>query len=63
MAFWFTFQAMIGKFVQIKNFTLVPTAKFRTSQTLNDWVNLTLPWPLFKHNSMLVQNALSDSKF
>ena len=47
-AFWFTFQAMIGKFVKIKDHKLVPTPKFRTSIALNDWTNLELPWPLFK---------------
>ena len=49
-AFWFTFQAMLGKFVQIKDHMLVPTSKFRASMTLNDWTNLDLPWPLFKQN-------------
>lgn len=49
-AFWFTFKAMLGKFVKIKDFKLVPSDKFRASKVLNDWTNLDLPWPLFKQN-------------
>lgn len=62
-AFWFTFQAMLGRFVKIKDQKLVPSDKFRTSKALNDWTNLDLPWPLWKQNQVLIQNSLIDSKF
>ena len=62
-AFWFTFQAMLGKFVKIKDQVLVPTNKFRTSKTLNEWTNLDLPWPLFKQNQVMIQQAIIPNKF
>ena len=62
-AFWFTFQAMLGRFVKIKDQKLVPSEKFRTSKSLNDWTNLDLPWPLFKQNQVLIQSCLIDNKF
>ena len=62
-AFWFTFQAMLGKFVKIKDHKLVPTPKFRTSIALNDWTNLELPWPLFKQNQVMIQKSLIDNPF
>ena len=40
IAFWFTYQAIIGDFVQIIKQKLLPTQKFTNSVAMNNWTNL-----------------------
>ena len=49
-AFWFAYQAIIGDFVQIKEYKLITSTKFRNSVAMNNWTNLQLPYFLFKKN-------------
>ena len=57
-AFWFAFQSVIDGFVQIKDYKLESTTKFRNSVRLGTWNGLALPHLVFKKNCETIEKAL-----
>jgi hypothetical protein len=57
-AFWLVYNCILGDFVQIKDYKLIPTKKFNTNVNLDTWTNLKLPFYIFKKNQVSLQRAL-----
>lgn len=49
-AFYFTFQALTGNFLQVKNFKLISTSKFKYALKTDSMANFRLPYCIIKSN-------------